>query len=47
MGLQHITKTLTMFEFWGRCAGRRVDRGACGANAQINDDLLAQVCRMR
>jgi hypothetical protein len=46
MGLQQITKTLTMCEFLDRCVGRRVDRGACGANAQIKNDLLVQVCRM-
>jgi hypothetical protein len=33
MGLQQITKNLTIFDFLDRCAGRRVDRGACGANA--------------
>jgi hypothetical protein len=34
MGLQHIKKTLAMCEFLNKCSGRRVNRGACGANAQ-------------
>jgi hypothetical protein len=42
MGLQQITKTLTMYDFLDRCAGRRVDRGALGANVQMENDLLAQ-----
>jgi hypothetical protein len=41
MGLQEITKILTMCEFLDRCAGRKVDRGACGTNAQIKNDLWA------
>jgi hypothetical protein len=46
MVLQHITKTLTMFEFLNRCTGRRVDIGACGTNAKTGNDLLTQVRRM-
>ena len=46
MGLQQITKTLTMCEFIDRRAGHRVDRGTFGANEQIKNDLLKQVCRM-
>jgi hypothetical protein len=42
MGLQQITKTLTIFDFLGRCTGLRVDRGALGANAQIKNDLWVQ-----
>ena len=41
MGLQQITKTLTMYDFMERCAGHRVDRGALGANAQMENDLLS------
>jgi hypothetical protein len=47
MGLQQITKTLTMCDFLDRCAGLRVDRGALSTNAQIKNDFLAQVHRMR
>ena len=34
MGLQQITKTLRIFDFLNRCAGRRVDRGTVNANAE-------------
>ena len=46
MGLQHITKNLTMYDFLDRCVGHKVDRGAFGTNAQIKNDLLMQVCKM-
>jgi hypothetical protein len=46
MGLQEITKTLTMYDFLDRCMGRRVDRGAFGTNAQIKNEFLMQVHRM-
>jgi hypothetical protein len=42
MGLQQITKTLTMYDFLDRCAGRRVDRGALGTNAQLKNEFWAQ-----
>ena len=41
LGLQQITKTLTMYDCMDRCMGCRVDKGALGANAQIKNDLLA------
>jgi hypothetical protein len=40
MGPPQITKILTMCDFLDRCVGRRVDRGACGANVQVKSDLL-------
>jgi hypothetical protein len=43
---QTSQKTLTMLDFLDKCVGHRQDRGACGANAQRNDDLLAHVRRM-
>ena len=46
MGLQQITKTLTMYDFLNICAGQRVDRGTFGANKQIKHDFLMHVCRM-
>jgi hypothetical protein len=42
MGLQQITKNLTMYDFLDRCVGRRVDRGALGVNVQMKNDFLAQ-----
>jgi hypothetical protein len=42
MDLQQITKNLIMYDFLDRCTGRRVDRGALGANVQMENDLLAQ-----
>jgi hypothetical protein len=42
MGLQQITKTLTMYTFMDRCAGRVVDRGTLGANAQIKNEFLVK-----
>ena len=42
MGLQQITKTLTMYDILDRCTGCKVDIGALGANAQMKNDLLAQ-----
>jgi hypothetical protein len=33
MGLQLITKTLTIFDFLDRCTGHRVDRGIVSTNA--------------
>jgi hypothetical protein len=42
IGLQQITKTLTIFYFLGRCADHIVDRGTLGANAQIKNDLWVQ-----
>jgi hypothetical protein len=46
MGLQHITKTLTMYDFLDRCVGRRVDRGTFSANKKIKNDFLMHVSRM-
>jgi hypothetical protein len=42
LGLQQITKTLTMYDFMDRCVGHIVDKGTLGTNAQIKNDLLAQ-----
>jgi hypothetical protein len=46
MGPPKITKTLIMYEFLSRCMGHRVDKGACGTNAQFKNDPLAQVCKI-
>ena len=46
MGLQQITKTLTMYDFMDRCVGHRVDRGTFGTNKKITNDFLMNVRRM-
>jgi hypothetical protein len=46
MGLQQITKYLTIYDFLDRCGGHRVDKGALGANVQMKNYVLTHVHRM-